>query len=55
MQYDYRKITIREMCYEDITLICEADRDESESNVSYLRRQLDNQKKGNCNCFDGRC
>lgn len=38
-------IVVRIMDYDDIPLICKADKDESESNIIYLRNQLDNQKK----------
>lgn len=51
MQYDYRKIKIRKMCYEDILLVCSAGQDESESNITYLRRQLDNQEKQECSAL----
>nr|WP_304972033.1 GNAT family protein [uncultured Schaedlerella sp.] len=41
-------IDIRIMNYDDILPICRADGDESRKNINYLKRQLDNQKKGEC-------
>ena len=41
-------IDIRIMNYDDIPLICRADGDESQKNIDYLKRQLDNQKKSEC-------
>ena len=38
-------IDIRTMNYDDIPFICRADGDESQKNIAYLKRQLDNQKK----------
>ena len=45
------KIDIRIMNYEDIVAICKAGNDESESNMEYLRRQLDNQEKQECSAL----
>lgn len=36
-------IDIRTMNYDDIPSICRADGDESQKNIDYLKRQLDNQ------------
>lgn len=44
-------IDIRIMDYDDIALICKADNDESESNVIYLRNQLENQMKQECSAL----
>ena len=44
-------IDVRIMDYDDIPLICKADNDESESNVAYLRNQLDNQNKKECSAL----
>ena len=44
-------IHVRIMDYDDIPLICKADNNESESNVAYLRKQLDNQKKQECSAL----
>ena len=41
-------IDIRTMNYDDIPPICRADGDESQKNIDYLKRQLDNQEKGEC-------
>lgn len=41
-------IDIRTMNYDDIPSICRADGDESQKNIDYLKRQLDNQEKGEC-------
>lgn len=41
-------IDIRIMNYDDIPFICRADGDESQENIAYLKRQLDNQEKGEC-------
>ena len=41
-------IDVRTMNYEDIPLICVADDDESEGNITYLKRQLENQEKQEC-------
>ena len=38
------KITIRKMTIEDIPLICKAENDESESNVTYLKNHMENQE-----------
>ena len=40
-------VQIRKMTYDDIPLICKADNDESESNIEYLKNNLDNQDKKN--------
>lgn len=42
------KVIVRTMEYGDIPLICKADNDESEENIAYLTRQLDNQEKQEC-------
>lgn len=44
-------IDVRIMDYDDIPLICKADNDESESNIVYLRNQLENQKKQECSAL----
>jgi len=44
-------IVIRKMTYEDISLICKADNDESEANITYLRSNLNNQDSGKCSAF----
>lgn len=44
-------IDIRIMEYEDIPFICKADKDERESNIAYLKRQLENQKKQECSAL----
>ncbi len=36
------------MNYDDILSICREDGDESQKAIDYLKRQLDNQKKGEC-------
>lgn len=41
-------LTIRSMQADDIPLICKADRDESQGNIEYLSRQLENQQSGDC-------
>ncbi len=41
-------IDIRVMNYDDIPSICREDGDESEENIAYLKRQLDNQKENEC-------
>ena len=41
-------IDVRIMDYADIPSICRADCDESPENIDYLKRQLDNQEKGEC-------
>jgi len=38
-------IAVRIMNYDDIPFICKADKDESESNMVYLRKQLESQEK----------
>ena len=42
---------IRIMTFDDISLICKAENDESESNVAYLKNQLENQKNEECVAF----
>lgn len=49
--FNTENIVIRTMDYEDIPLICEADNDESEQNITYLRNQLDNQRKKECSAL----
>lgn len=39
-----RIIEIRKMSYDDITLICKADNDESEDNIQYLKNNLENKR-----------
>jgi GNAT superfamily N-acetyltransferase len=41
-------IDVRIMNYDDILFICRADGDESQKNIAYLKRQLENQEKGEC-------
>lgn len=47
-------IEIHIMNYDDIPLICRADSDESQKNIAYLKRQLDNQEKDSHDSV-GRC
>ncbi|MBR4343399.1 MAG: hypothetical protein IKP88_11990 [Lachnospiraceae bacterium] len=35
-------VQIRKMTYDDIPLICKVDNDESESNIEYLKNNLEN-------------
>lgn len=42
---------VRIMHYNDIPLICLADGDESQKNITYLKRQLDNQQKQECSAL----
>ena len=42
---------IRIMTFDDVSLICKAENDESESNVAYLKNQLENQKNEECVAF----
>ena len=44
-------IEIRKMTYDDISLICKADNDEREENISYLKNQLTNQEKQECSAL----
>lgn len=44
-------IDIRKMNYNDIPLICRADNDESEGNITYLKNQLLNQDKQECSAL----
>ena len=44
-------IDIRKMNYDDIPLICKADHDESERNITYLKNQLANQDKQECSAL----
>lgn len=44
-------IDVRIMTYNDIPLVCKADNDESESNLIYLKNQLDNQNKQECSAL----
>lgn len=44
-------IDVRIMNYDDIPFICVADNDESEKNITYLKRQLENQEKRECSAF----
>ena len=53
--FSSKNIEVRIMDYDDITLICKADNDESKSNVVYLRNQLDNQKKQECSALLALC
>ena len=39
-------IDVRIMNYDDIPFICRADGDESQKNITYLKRQLENQENG---------
>lgn len=48
-------IEIRIMDFDDIALICKADNDESESNILYLRNQLENQIKQECSALLALC
>lgn len=49
--FNTENIDVRIMDYDDIPLICKADNDESESNVAYLKNQLDNQNKKECSAL----
>ncbi len=44
-------LMIRKMSYDDIPAVCAADGDESEKNIAYLKRQLENQEKQECTAF----
>ena len=44
-------VQIRKMTYDDIPLICKADNDESESNIEYLKNNLDNQDNKKCSAL----
>ncbi len=44
-------IQIRKMTYGDIPLICKADKDESESFITYLKNNLDNQENKKCSAL----
>ena len=44
-------IQISKMTYDDIPLICKADRDESAGFVEYLRNNLDNQGNKKCSAL----
>ena len=44
-------IEIRKMTYDDIPLICKADNDEREGNITYLKNQLANQEKQECSAL----
>ena len=44
-------IDIRKMNYDDIPLICKADHDESERNITYIKNQLVNQEKQECSAL----
>ena len=44
-------IQIRKMTYGDIPLICKADEDESESFITYLKNNLDNQENKKCSAL----
>ncbi len=44
-------VQIRKMTYDDIPLICKADNDESESNIEYLKNNLDNQDNNKCSAL----
>lgn len=46
--YHSSNLEIRKMNYADIPLICKADHDESEGNITYLTNQLTNQDKQEC-------
>ena len=46
-----KNIDIRIMGYDDISDICKADNDESERNISYLKRHLANQEKKECSAL----
>lgn len=49
--YHSSNIEIRKMTYDDIPLICKADNDESEGNITYLKNQLANQDKQECSAL----
>lgn len=44
-------IVVRKMGYDDILLICKADKDEREENIEYLKNQLKNQEKQECSAL----
>ncbi|MBP5491197.1 MAG: hypothetical protein J6Y10_11480 [Lachnospiraceae bacterium] len=46
-----QNIEVRQMTYADIPAICKADRDESESFVNYLKRQLEFQDNNECSAL----
>lgn len=49
------KIEVRQMTRGDISAICRADNDESESFVNYLNRQLDFQDNQECSALLALC
>lgn len=49
--FSSENIDVRIMEYNDIVLICKADNDESESNIVYLKNQLENQRKQQCSAL----
>ena len=44
-------LQIRKMAYDDIPLICKAEKDESEANVEYLKNHMENQDNKMCTVF----
>ena len=50
-----QNIEVRQMTYADIPAICKADRDESESFVNYLKRQLEFQDNNECSALLAHC
>lgn len=49
--FSSENIDVRIMEYNDIVLICKAANDESESNIVYLKNQLENQRKQQCSAL----
>lgn len=49
--FNSANIVVRRMNYDDITLICKADNDESDENERYLKNQLTNQDKQECSAL----
>lgn len=50
-KYPMSNVQIRKMTYDDIPLICKADNDESESNIEYLKNNLENQENKKCSAL----
>ena len=49
--FQSQNIDVRTMRYDDIPHICRVDNDESTRNISYLKRQLENQEKQECSAL----
>ena len=50
-KYPMSNVQIRKMTYDDIPRICKADNDESESNIEYLKNNLENQENKKCSAL----